>query len=86
MQKLTGLVDMAMNERKNPVRLEVRMFVVAERCGHHVEVPGEAVVEWPVALNGSAGSSQVVLQRRGNVVRVAAKRKQFSGEYDERNT
>ena len=71
----TGLVDVPVHERHDPLGLEVRVALlvavgharVLERARHHVVVPREAVVEHAARVR----AREVVLQRRRQVVRVA---------------
>ena len=72
----TGLVNVAVHQGKQPLRVEVRVLVAIagarvgvfdERLGHHVVVPRKAVVEHPSGVR----PGEVVLEGRGEVVGVA---------------
>ena len=72
--RLTSLVDMAMYERENPVRLGGLAFRIFKRGREEMVVPGEARGEWPRLWIGLIARSSIALERRREIISVTKKK------------
>jgi hypothetical protein len=70
----TGLVDMAVYERENPVRLGGLAFRNFKRGREEMVVPSEARREWPRPWIGLIARSSVALERRREIISVTEKK------------
>jgi|SRR5712671_1856017 len=70
----TGLVDMAVNEREDPMRLGSIVFWVLKRGCKQMVVPGEAGGERPRPWIGLVTRGGIALQRGREVISITDKR------------
>ena len=70
----TSLVDMAVYEREDPMRLGGLAFRIFKRGREEMVVPGEARGEWPRPWIRLIARSSVALERRREIISVTKKK------------
>ena len=67
---LTGLIDMTVDERNQP-SVDPSRSRIRESPRQHMKVPNMTIIERPGRVPKPVWFRKIILERRGNVVRIA---------------